>query len=204
MYPGYEPNTPPRLLHYGLKFSVGDWHFDKQEWREQDMTNNCWQRFPDPPDQSTLPKSLSPSQFERDSISIECIRTLNQALHLHHVKRGCREPPAQEEPLKASKEVIKMKLQGGHPRDGNSSRMDSMKMMLKDRSEALRSIPILISPKLWMVGLWTLLVSFFLLIVSTLFSRNKAVLQRQRKARSHRHSRSGGEVTTLLSGEFSA
>ncbi|KAG0593534.1 hypothetical protein M758_1G329500 [Ceratodon purpureus] len=203
MYPGYEPNTPPRLLHYGLKFSVGNWHFDKQEWREQDMTNNCWQRFPEPPDQSSLPKSLSALEFDRDSISIECVRTLNEALHLHHVKRGCREPPAQEL-LKASRDEIKIKGQteseGEHLRNVKASRLNSMKMMLKDRSEAMRSIPILINPKFWMVGVWTLLVSFFLLIVTTLFSRNKASLQRQRKARSHRCSRSGGEVTTFLSG----
>lgn len=210
LYPGYEPNTPPRVLHYGLKFSVGDWHFDKSEWREQDMTNNCWTHFPNPPDQSTLPKALSPREFDRDRISIECIRTLNEALHLHHVKRGCRMPPPVAESLESSKEesknTNKMKLLDGS-QGQKASRVNSVKMMLKGKSQRLRSIPTVISPKIWMVGLWTLLVSFFLLVVSSLFSRNKAALQRHRKARpGHRYSRSSapGEVTTLLSGDLSS
>lgn len=196
LYPGYEPNTPPRVLHYGLKFNVGGWHFDKSEWREQDMTNNCWAHFPNPPAQSTLPKALSQRELDRDTISIECVQTLNEALQLHHAKRGCRKPQSIEEKptvntsnndssshkaLKVQGEEVKAK---GH--------MGSVKRMLTGKSEKLRSIPTLISPRIWMVGLWTLLVSLFLLIVSTLFSRNKAAVQRQRKARpAHRYSRSG-------------
>jgi hypothetical protein len=32
LYPGYIPNVEPCVLHYGLKFEIGDWHFSKAEW----------------------------------------------------------------------------------------------------------------------------------------------------------------------------
>nr|PNR58321.1 hypothetical protein PHYPA_005316 [Physcomitrium patens] len=215
MYPGYEPNTPPRLLHYGLKFSVGDWHFDKAEWRDHDMTNNCWQQFPEPPDQSTLPKTLTTREFARDNISIECIRTLNEALHLHHLKRGCRVPPVQEEEEEKPLEKIS-KTQQQHPINLSyvqTEREDSR------HSRALSTRPAdtvaVVSLSLGKVALWTLLVSCFLLVVSSLFSRSKSAPQRHRKPRSsssssHRRARSHsrlslpGEAITLISGDLNA
>jgi hypothetical protein len=60
-----------------------------------------------------------------------------------------------------------------------------------------------------MVGLWALLVSFFLLLVSALFSRNRTNLVKQRKGRSQRtsgsYSRSNlssGEVTPVAAGDL--
>lgn len=232
LYPGYIPQTPPRLLHYGLKFSVSDWHFDKQEWREQDMTNNCWQFFPEPPDQSTLPKNITSWDFARDNISIECVRTLNEALRLHHVRRGCRTPlplpppkPIIEMTTKVEKDAVKMSVDDDDESPTNSStsqqkvpkksslrksnRLKNIKSLIKDKSEILQSIPTLIIPKFWMVGLWALLVSFFLLLVSALFSRNRANLVKQRKGRSQRtsgsYSRSNlssGEVTPVVAGDL--
>ena len=192
LYPGYVPSWgPPRLLHYGLHFKVGDWHFDKAEWREQDMTNNCWQRFPDPPDPATLPATLSSWERDRDIVSIECIRTLNEALHLHHVKRGCRIPPPQLDiralqTLNPDKVTIKMELPGagaeGGSRGMKASRLKHMKTMFKANSQrAVKTFPSIVSPRLWMLWLWACMVCFFLLLVYNLFTSHKASVQKHRK-----------------------
>ncbi|KAJ0571334.1 putative glycosyltransferase HPAT/SRGT1 [Helianthus annuus] len=41
IYPGYvpEPDVNYRVFHYGLEFSVGNWSFDKANWRTTDMVN---------------------------------------------------------------------------------------------------------------------------------------------------------------------
>ncbi|CAJ2666070.1 unnamed protein product [Trifolium pratense] len=88
IYPGYVPalNVKYRVFHYGLRFSVGNWSFDKADWREVDMVNRCWSQFPDPPDSSTLDQA-NQENLRRDMLSIECAKTLNQALELHHKKK---------------------------------------------------------------------------------------------------------------------
>ncbi|XP_077253057.1 peptidyl serine alpha-galactosyltransferase isoform X2 [Tasmannia lanceolata] len=93
IYPGYipEPGVNPRVFHYGLEFSVGNWSFDKANWRNVDMVNTCWTRFPEPPDPSTL-TSTNEDILRRDRLSIECMRTLNNALRLHHERRNCLNP----------------------------------------------------------------------------------------------------------------
>ncbi|KAG4940520.1 hypothetical protein AAZX31_16G060000 [Glycine max] len=90
IYPGYvpEPGIKYRVFHYGLEFHVGNWSFDKAEWREIDMVNRCWVKFPEPPDSSTLDHN-DEDNFQRNLLSIECMKTLNEALHLHHEKRNC-------------------------------------------------------------------------------------------------------------------
>ncbi|XP_045794590.1 peptidyl serine alpha-galactosyltransferase-like [Trifolium pratense] len=90
IYPGYifEPSINYRVFHYGLQFSVGNWSFDKAEWRETDLVNKCWAKFPEPPDPSTLDHDDEKS-LKQNLLSIECIKTLNEALNLHHERRGC-------------------------------------------------------------------------------------------------------------------
>ncbi|CAJ1785055.1 unnamed protein product [Sphenostylis stenocarpa] len=90
IYPGYipEPGIKYRVFHYGLEFKVGNWSFDKAEWREVDMVNRCWAKFPEPPDPSTLDHN-DEDNLQRDSLSIECVKTLNEALHLHHERMNC-------------------------------------------------------------------------------------------------------------------
>ncbi|MCO5601512.1 hypothetical protein L7F22_055633 [Adiantum nelumboides] len=97
LYPGYSPmkEVEPRVLHYGLEFSVGNWSFDKANWREEDLTNVCWKFFPDPPSPASLDVATV-DELRRDTISIECIRTLNNALYLHHKRRGCPNPTNDE------------------------------------------------------------------------------------------------------------
>ncbi|WJX65991.1 Peptidyl serine alpha-galactosyltransferase [Trifolium repens] len=88
IYPGYVPalNVKYRVFHYGLRFSVGNWSFDKADWREVDIVNKCWSKFPDPPEPSTLDQS-NQENLRRDMLSIECVKTLNEALELHHKKK---------------------------------------------------------------------------------------------------------------------
>jgi hypothetical protein len=88
IYPGYVPalNVKYRVFHYGLRFSVGNWSFDKADWREVDIVNKCWSKFPDPPEPSTLDQS-NQENLRRDMLSIECAKTLNEALELHHKKK---------------------------------------------------------------------------------------------------------------------
>lgn len=90
IYPGYipVPGVKYRVWHYGLEFRVGNWSFDKAKWRHTDVVNNCWAKFPDPPDPATLEQS-DVNALNRDLISIECVKTLNEALRLHHDRSKC-------------------------------------------------------------------------------------------------------------------
>ncbi|CAI8612287.1 unnamed protein product [Vicia faba] len=90
IYPGYafEPNIKYRVFHYGLQFSIGNWSFDKAKWREIDIVNKCWSKFPEPPDPSTLDHDDEKS-FQQNLLSIECVKTLSEALHQHHERNGC-------------------------------------------------------------------------------------------------------------------
>ncbi|KAL8471171.1 hypothetical protein ACS0TY_028749 [Phlomoides rotata] len=90
IYPGYVPvpGVNYRVFHYGLEFRVGNWSFDKAKWRHMDVVDKCWAKFPDPPDPSTLDHS-NKDFFQRDSLSIECAKTLNEALDRHYERRKC-------------------------------------------------------------------------------------------------------------------
>lgn len=93
IYPGYvpQPGVKYRVFHYGLEFRVGNWSFDKANWRTVDVVNKCWSKFPDPPDPSMLVRT-DENTLQRDLLSIECAKTLNKALLLHHERRNCSDP----------------------------------------------------------------------------------------------------------------
>jgi peptidyl serine alpha-galactosyltransferase len=76
IYPGYvfEPSIKYRVFHYGLPFGVGNWSFDKAKWREIDIVNKCW---------------ANEKSLQQNLLSIECIKTLNDALDQHHERMGC-------------------------------------------------------------------------------------------------------------------
>ncbi|KAJ7970714.1 Peptidyl serine alpha-galactosyltransferase [Quillaja saponaria] len=90
IYPGYVPEhgVKYRVFHYGLEFRVGNWSFDKANWRDVDIVNRCGANFPDPPDPSTLDHA-DEDALQRDLLSIECAKTLNEALRLHHERGSC-------------------------------------------------------------------------------------------------------------------
>ncbi|WJX75820.1 Peptidyl serine alpha-galactosyltransferase [Trifolium repens] len=119
IYPGYifEPSINYRVFHYGLRFSVGNWTFDKAEWRETDLVNKCWAKFPEPPDPSTLDHDDEKS-LKQNLLSIECIKTLNEALNLHHERRGCNRgsslSTSKEDTTKESVISKKFDIKGNH------------------------------------------------------------------------------------------
>lgn len=90
IYPGYvpQPGVKYRVFHYGLEFKVGNWSFDKANWRTTDIVNTCWAKFPDPPDISSI-DSPDENSRRRDALSIECGSMLNEALWLHHERSNC-------------------------------------------------------------------------------------------------------------------
>ncbi|KAJ7974730.1 Peptidyl serine alpha-galactosyltransferase [Quillaja saponaria] len=73
------------------------------------MINRCWAKFPDPPDPSTLDHA-DEDALQRDVLSIECSKTLNEALWLNHDRRDCSNTNS----LSTSKE--------GNMEEGGSSR----------------------------------------------------------------------------------
>lgn len=105
IYPGYipEPGVKYRVFHYGLRFSVGGWSFNKADWRNTDMVNTCWAKFPDPPDPSSILSNASENDRQRDLLSFECGQALNKALLLHHERRNCRAPNAISSDLEENK-----------------------------------------------------------------------------------------------------
>ncbi|MFS7932418.1 hypothetical protein Hanom_Chr04g00367641 [Helianthus anomalus] len=52
------------------------------------MVNRCWAKFPDPSDPSEADQT-NVDTLQRDLLSIEREKTLNEALLLHHESRGC-------------------------------------------------------------------------------------------------------------------
>ncbi|XP_038987365.1 peptidyl serine alpha-galactosyltransferase [Phoenix dactylifera] len=150
IYPGYvpEPGVKYKVFHYGLRFDVGNWSFDKAVWRDADMVNTCWAKFPEPPDPSTLSKE-DENILQRDLLSIECGKTLNRALYLHHKRRNC--PPSNA--ISNSNQVVEDEGTSFRQRhEGNNG------------GKSLR---------IWMVGLWALSVLAFLAVISMVLSTHK-------------------------------
>ncbi|XP_057983809.1 peptidyl serine alpha-galactosyltransferase [Malania oleifera] len=175
IYPGYVPDkgVKYRVFHYGLEFSVGNWSFDKANWRDADLVNKCWAKFPDPPDPSTLDPTDDDS-LQRDLLNIECARTLNAALHLHHERRKCPDPSS---------------LSTSNLETARESTM-SRKFGRIDERDAVRNNPVLMndskksvlpaatgqmfgSLRYWVVGLWVLSILGFFAVMSVLLSGQK-------------------------------
>ena len=104
LYPGYEVRTPPSVLHYGLRWSVGlnfefdkHWHYDFDPflcppWNLDAVTPNEQGNraiqgglFPHPP----APSSFSTTGLEllRDLLAVEPVIILNAALCQRHVAK---------------------------------------------------------------------------------------------------------------------
>ncbi|XP_052729477.1 peptidyl serine alpha-galactosyltransferase isoform X2 [Vigna angularis] len=171
IYPGYvpEPGIKYRVFHYGLEFKVGNWSFDKADWREVDMVTRCWAKFPEPPDPSTLDHN-DEENLQRDFLSIECVKTLNEALRLHHEKMNCHKDGSISE-LKEEREISR-KL-------GNFSENFDSKENLKSRnySEEIVSVKdgtgIPSSFRVWVLFLCGFSVFGFLIIVFLVHSGHK-------------------------------
>ncbi|KAK7373429.1 hypothetical protein VNO80_06836 [Phaseolus coccineus] len=174
LYPGYvpEPGIKYRAFHYGLEFKVGNWSFDKADWREVDMVNRCWAKFPEPPDPLTLDNN-DEENLQRDLLSIECVKTLNEALRLHHEKMDCRKDGSISKLNAREARVISSKL-------GNFSENLESKENHKsaDYSEQMVSVQkdgtgIPSSFRLWVLFLCAFSVFGFLVIVFLVHSGHK-------------------------------
>ncbi|KAF5961658.1 hypothetical protein HYC85_002867 [Camellia sinensis] len=198
IYPGYvpEPGVKYRVFHYGLEFSVGNWSFDKANWRNADVVNKCWAKFPDPPDPSTLDRT-DENIRQRDLLSIECAKTLNEALRLHHEKRKCPDPNSL---LTSNQETT-----------GEATTI-SRKFGKIDTSLVIRSSPVvstnvsqesslpavtnetLSSFRVWIVGLWVFSILGFLAIMYVMLAGRKGLKRRGKNYKTKRRASYSGFV----------
>lgn len=190
IYPGYvpEPGVKYRVFHYGLRFSVGNWSFDKADWREIDMVNRCWAKFPDPPDPSTLDHA-DEDNLQRDLLSIECGRTLNEALNLHHERR-CTSANS----LSTSKGDERKEESGMSRKFGNlDESIDSVNNshISTNHSEKLASVQKDEMPssfRFWVILLWALSGIGFLVVIFVVYSGHNRRGTRMKHHRSRRRS----------------
>lgn len=186
MYPGYAPirGVDYKVFHYGLTYKVGDWVFDKAEWRDTDLVNKCWAKFPDPPDPLTLDRS-NEDAYNRDLLSIECARTLNDALYLHHKQRNCPDPStlATLDMMAAKKEEITRKFRKVIESDAtisNSRENDESEEPLKRPT----SDKVFSSFRFWVVALWVVSLLGFLVLMVTVCHGGK---KRKTKGKHHKN-----------------
>lgn len=176
IYPGYvpEPGVKYKVFHYGLRFGIGNWSFDKADWRDIDMVNTCWAKFPEPPDPSTLSME-DENILQRDLLSIECGKALNRALYVHHKRRNC--PPS--DAISNSSQVVE--VEGISFRQRHEENNDNLHITKKipvpfvesNMSSIYRSNNGGKSSRIWMVGLWAFSVLGFLAVISMVLSTHK-------------------------------
>lgn len=178
IYPGYvpEPGVNYRVFHYGLEFTVGNWSFDKANWRNVDLVNSCWAKFPDPPDPSRI-HQMDEDELHRDLLSIECAQKLNEALILHHKRRKCLDPNSSKEATASSRKFEKLGERFRIKESNSLPTNYSRKTSLPDVTDRVLS-----SFRIWVVGLWVLFISgFFVVLWILIFGR------RGRKVRIKNH-----------------
>lgn len=175
LYPGYvpEPGVKYRVFHYGLEFKVGNWSFDKANWRDTDVVNRCWATFLDPPDPSTV-EQTDENLRQRDLLSIECAKTLNEALLLHHKRRNCPDPTALSTPeLDTTKDITNSRKFGtfagnddikSNPVPRNHSQESSLPRVRDGLFSTLR---------FWIILLWVFSGLGFMLVMLVVFSGYK-------------------------------
>ncbi|GLU11386.1 hypothetical protein SLE2022_281370 [Rubroshorea leprosula] len=182
IYPGYipEPGVNYRVFHYGLEFKVGNWSFDKANWRDVDLVNKCWAKFPDPPDPSTLDPT-DKYIYQQDLLSIECAKKINEALYLHHKRRQCPDPSS----ISASKldnttDITTSRRFGGNE-DIRSNPMTENRVQ-----EASQSTPkdgLFKTLRLWIVFLWVFSGLGFVAVMLVLCSGHRKKGSRGKKSR---------------------
>lgn len=189
IYPGYipEPGVEARVFHYGLEFSVGNWSFDKANWRNTDVVNKCTM-FPDPPDPSTL-DSVDENILRRDRLSIECMRTLNEALRLHYKKKNCFDPSVKTNLDEAIKDDVEVRQRFGiSEKSWQKIRKFSMRNSTSNSSLVHKGAKVVSTLRIWMIALWAFAVLGFLAIMSVVLSGHKGNVTRSKNYRNKRRS----------------
>ncbi|XP_020238077.1 peptidyl serine alpha-galactosyltransferase [Cajanus cajan] len=193
IYPGYVPvpGVKYRVFHYGLRFSVGNWSFDKADWRNVDVVNKCWAKFPDPPDSPTLGLAKG-EDLQRDLLSIECAKALNEALNLHH-KRRCSSDnnsllTSKEEERTQESEVTK-------EADKIDANVDSVNNYIStnqsEESESVRKDEMPRSFRFWVIFLWAFSGVGFLVVIFVVYSGHRRRGTRLKHGRRRRSLHSG-------------
>ncbi|CAN1273174.1 Peptidyl serine alpha-galactosyltransferase [Linum perenne] len=172
IYPGYVPEVGVkyRVFHYGLEFSVGNWSFDKANWRDKDVVNTCWAKFPDPPDPSTLDRS-NEDTLQKNLLSIECGKKLNEALMLHHKKRKCSDPRFLTSP---KLETLKSRRLGRLNKVNDSSEGVVEHYRKVGSSRADENEGHFHSLRIWVVALWAISGLGFVGVMRMVFTGRKS------------------------------
>uniref|UniRef100_A0A5B7AF85 Hydroxyproline O-arabinosyltransferase-like domain-containing protein n=1 Tax=Davidia involucrata TaxID=16924 RepID=A0A5B7AF85_DAVIN len=206
IYPGYvpEPGVKYRVFHYGLEFRVGNWSFDKANWRNVDLVNECWAKFPDPPDHSTLDPT-DESTLQRDLLSIECAKTLSEALHLHHQRRKCPDPSLLSTSNLETDEEATMSRKFGNFDDSHVTRSSPVPTNNSQESSVPAATNQTFSSfRFWIVALWAFSILGFVAIMLVMFSGHKGQKKRGKTYKTRR--RASGFLDTnghLRSAEIS-
>lgn len=190
IYPGYVPVTGVRyrVFHYGLEFRVGNWSFDKANYRNVDMVNRCWAKFPDPPEPSTLNQTNEDIR-QRDLLSIECGKVLNNALRLHHERRNCPDPSTQSTSNPNTvKEVSRSRKFGSFDEINGFGSNHMQKNSSRGLSKAAMVDGMFSSFRFWVVALWILAGLGFLAVVLVVFSGRKTKRIKGKTSRNKRRS----------------
>ncbi|KAI0511926.1 hypothetical protein KFK09_012560 [Dendrobium nobile] len=179
IYPGYvpDPGVNYKVFHYGLRFTVGNWSFDKADWRTTDVVNTCWAKFPEPPPHPSDLTTMDEKALQRDLLSIECGQALNRALQLHHERRKCplysiknSQPALLDGKIDEKKKIVYRKSKLPVSEASNISFLHGSKFL--DRSL-----------RIWMIGIWALSVVGFLVAISMVLSKRKVEITRSKKTR---------------------
>ncbi|ESW23564.1 hypothetical protein PHAVU_004G058000 [Phaseolus vulgaris] len=187
IYPGYvpQPGVKYRVFHYGLQFSVGNWSFDKADWRNVDMVNKCWAKFPDPPDSSTLGQANT-EDLQRDLLSIECAKTLNEALNLHHKRKCSGNNSLTSEGEERKEESVVSRLSNLNANDDSTNNHTTT-----DESESVQKDEMPSSFRFWMIFLWAFSGVGFLVVIFVVYSGHRRRGTRPNKGRRRRNLHSG-------------
>ncbi|CAM9000015.1 unnamed protein product [Rhodiola kirilowii] len=195
IYPGYvpEPGVKYRVFHYGLEYRVGNWSFDKANWRNTDLINECWANFPDPPDSSTLNTSDN-NAMQRDLLSIECAKTLNEAIRLHHIRRNCPDPNSISTPNKVNEKDTAISRKFGRFDGGQfiRSKTTPINRSFESSSDGLTDDVVkdgTLGPlRIWVVAMWICCIMGFVLVISLLVISCRSKGGRGRRYRTKRRS----------------
>ncbi|OIW06432.1 hypothetical protein TanjilG_05203 [Lupinus angustifolius] len=194
IYPGYVPvpGVKYRVFHYGLQFRVGNWSFDKADWREVDMVNRCWAKFPDPPDPSTLDHA-GEDELRRDLLSIECGKTLNDALNLHHERRCTNANSFSTSEGDERTDVSRISSKIGNLDENIDSISNNKSTNHSEKSESVQKddeVPS--SFRFWVLTLWAFSAIGFLVVIFVVYSGHKRRGTRSKHHRSRRRSSHAG------------
>nr|GMD51410.1 peptidyl serine alpha-galactosyltransferase [Ipomoea batatas] len=210
IYPGYipVPGVKYRVFHYGLEFRVGNWSFDKANWRHVDLVNKCWAKFPDPPDPKTLVQTDN-DVLQRDLLSIECGSKLNEALRLHHERKKCPDPNS----LATTKETRRQTVKPNQTKPTTDSAIprkfgevdesaDEIQVMKRDsvvpkNNSQESSQPEVTngtfnSMRFWIIVLWAVSILGFVAVMSMMLSRRKGLKRRGKSYKPKRRASHSG------------